>query len=193
MRLLGHRAVRTLPSARNPASARTAVAQSRMSRRGQIGGAPNTIHRSPAQSRHQQPRGGKELSSRVDSQTPRLKELSSRVDSQPHGGKELSSRVYSQPPRVKKLSSRVYSQPPRGKELPSAARKETEHAAPGRRSVPLVDDDEATLMFLRTLLQRAGADVRVASSVREGIEAARVVEAAGDRHLHRHARHRRRR
>jgi signal transduction histidine kinase/PAS domain-containing protein len=48
------------------------------------------------------------------------------------------------------------------------AHKETEHAALGRRSVLLVDDDEATRMFLRTLLQRAGADVRVASSVREG-------------------------
>ena len=50
----------------------------------------------------------------------------------------------------------------------TAAHKETPHAALGRRSVLLIDDDEATRMFLRTLLQRAGADVRVASSVREG-------------------------
>jgi signal transduction histidine kinase/PAS domain-containing protein len=48
------------------------------------------------------------------------------------------------------------------------AHKGSAHAALGRRSVLLVDDDEATRMFLRTLLQRAGADVRVASSVREG-------------------------
>jgi PAS domain S-box-containing protein len=51
---------------------------------------------------------------------------------------------------------------------PKTAPKETDHAVLGRRSVLLVDDDEATRMFLRTLLQRAGADVRVASSVREG-------------------------
>jgi PAS domain S-box-containing protein len=43
-----------------------------------------------------------------------------------------------------------------------------ETTALGRRAVLVVDDDAATRMFLRTLLQRAGADVRVAGSVSEG-------------------------
>jgi CheY-like chemotaxis protein len=40
----------------------------------------------------------------------------------------------------------------------------------GQSSVLVVDDDDATRSFLRTLLQRAGADVREAASVSEGFD-----------------------